>query len=411
MKNEKRSETTNEDWRRQVHEMPWPVNAFIVVPTNIVRGKLYCKTGYHLQIRRNGMVSGTMNRNSIYTLFELQSFGRGIVRIKSIATNLYLFMKRNGLFKGIKEPRNLKTLFSEHHRRNAYNTYVSLSYYHKKRYDMYLGIKQNGKIKRAMKTHKRQRATQFLVITIVFVVLCLTLQNVQGCQLSATSPISNTTVNPSVLDKQYILKLSKIVNQKFKATLLQECNATKEMVLDEMIRRYNMVLKRMNNNTVRRVTRIRLGDLVCERNIRGSFTTSTNQRKKQVFFRNGLLLSIGHDGKFSGKSLTSANKNSTIFYIKPTATQVVMIQSVSTKKFVTMNRHGHISAKSKPDLEALFFMKSEENRFHTLASFKYYLSCPYDMFLAIRNNGNMKSPFHSLPGQDSTQLLFIPFKQ
>ena len=34
-----------------------------------------------------------------------------------------------------------------------------------------------------------------------------------------------------------------------------------------------------------------------------------------------------------------------IFYIKPTATQVVMIQSVSTKKFVTMNRHGHISAK------------------------------------------------------------------
>ena len=140
--------------------------------------------------------------------------------------------------------------------------------------------------------------------------LCLTLQNVQGCQLSATSPISNTTVNPSVLDKQYILKLSKIVNQKFKATLLQECNATKEMVLHEMIRRYNMVLKRMNNNTVRRVTRIRLGDLVCERNIRGSFTTSTNQRKKQIFFRNGLLLSISHDGKFSGKSLTSANKNS-----------------------------------------------------------------------------------------------------
>ena len=61
-----------------------------------------------------------------------------------------------------------------------------------------------------------------------------------------------------------------------------------------------------------------------------------------------------------------------------------------------------------PDHDTLFYLRSEENNFLTLASFKYYLLCPYDMFLAIRNNGCMRSPHQSVPGQDSTQLILVP---
>ena len=59
---------TNNDWRKQVNEVEWPLNGWLSSsPTNVVRCKLFCRNGYHLQIRRNGVVSGTLNQNSKYS--------------------------------------------------------------------------------------------------------------------------------------------------------------------------------------------------------------------------------------------------------------------------------------------------------------------------------------------------------
>ena len=40
------------------------------------------------------------NINFFLAAFELQSFGPGIIRIKNLATNYYLTIKKNGLFTG-----------------------------------------------------------------------------------------------------------------------------------------------------------------------------------------------------------------------------------------------------------------------------------------------------------------------
>lgn len=59
---------TNRDWRNQVNQVQWTRNGWLSnTPTNVIKCKLFCKTGYHLQIRRNGVVSGTMNQHSRYS--------------------------------------------------------------------------------------------------------------------------------------------------------------------------------------------------------------------------------------------------------------------------------------------------------------------------------------------------------
>ena len=60
--------TTNRDWRKQANQLKLPFNDWLTdTPTNAVKGKLFCRTGYHLQIRRDGVVSGTLNQNSKYS--------------------------------------------------------------------------------------------------------------------------------------------------------------------------------------------------------------------------------------------------------------------------------------------------------------------------------------------------------
>ena len=65
---------SNRDWRKQVNQLKEPFNDWLSdTPTNVVTCKLFCKTGYHLQIRRDGVVSGTMNRNSKYSECNIKS--------------------------------------------------------------------------------------------------------------------------------------------------------------------------------------------------------------------------------------------------------------------------------------------------------------------------------------------------
>ena len=60
---------TNRDWRKEVNELkPFPFNGLLTdLPTNVIKCRLFSKTGYHLQMRANGAVYGTLNQNSKYS--------------------------------------------------------------------------------------------------------------------------------------------------------------------------------------------------------------------------------------------------------------------------------------------------------------------------------------------------------
>ena len=156
---------TNFDWKKRVSQASWPLNAWLSdAPTNTIKCRIFCRSGYHLQIRPNGVASGTLDQKSKYgkctlidhkrlkpqmyirnlvwtvkagvfffpdvmttdmpihfkttyrsltfknftnctsilstALFEIQSFGPSTIRIKSTATGQYLIMKRNGCIRG-----------------------------------------------------------------------------------------------------------------------------------------------------------------------------------------------------------------------------------------------------------------------------------------------------------------------
>ncbi|XP_078372849.1 fibroblast growth factor 1-like [Oculina patagonica] len=133
-------------------------------PTATTHCKIFCRSGYHLQILPSGAVKGTVDQGSKYVLFEMQSFGPSLVRLMSTATGRYLSMRRDGSLRGLRSQSNRDSLFKETHEQNAFHSYASHRYYRQQPHDMLVGIKRNGQIKRATKTLHGQTATQFLVI-------------------------------------------------------------------------------------------------------------------------------------------------------------------------------------------------------------------------------------------------------
>ncbi|XP_022794946.1 fibroblast growth factor 1-like [Stylophora pistillata] len=133
-------------------------------PTTTTQCKIFCRSGYHLQILPSGVVRGTVDQRSKYVLFEMQSFGPSLVRLMSPATGRYLAMRRDGTLRGLRSQTTRDSLFKETHEQNAFHSYASHRYYRKQPHDMLVGIKRNGQIKRATKTFHGQTATQFLVI-------------------------------------------------------------------------------------------------------------------------------------------------------------------------------------------------------------------------------------------------------
>ena len=123
----------------------------------------------------------------------------------------------------------------------------------------------------------------------------------------------NTTVSNSVSlnaqQRQFVKKLKDIVNLKTRANVLKDCNTTREKVLAAIIKRYKELLRNMSNNGVKKTTKIKIKDLVREQRNVGSFTTSTNQRKRQISFKNGQLLSLDSSGRVYGSYATVGNTN------------------------------------------------------------------------------------------------------
>ncbi|CAH3188257.1 unnamed protein product [Porites evermanni] len=132
------------------------------LPTTSTHCKIFCRSGYHLQILPNGVVKGTLDQDSKYVVFEMQSFGTSLVRLKSITTGRYLTMRRNGTLRGLKnlsEQGGEPTTNSTHiWRRRRWRRSVGQT--------CFQSLERNGQIKRATKTLHGQTATQFLVIKL-----------------------------------------------------------------------------------------------------------------------------------------------------------------------------------------------------------------------------------------------------
>ncbi|XP_032674112.1 uncharacterized protein LOC116845482 [Odontomachus brunneus] len=100
----------------------------------------------HLQILPDGTVNGSNDDTSEYTIFQRISVSRGQLRIRSMATCLYLCMDVCGLLYGAREHTD-ECVFNENLEQHNYNTYSSVRWSTKKK-TMYLGLNRYGQPRR-----------------------------------------------------------------------------------------------------------------------------------------------------------------------------------------------------------------------------------------------------------------------
>lgn len=248
--------------------------------------------------------------------------------------------------------------------------------------------------------------TATLLFAMYSVISCKALTGHSSLPSNRTINAQNVSRNAKNARLLFIRKVTHIIKQKAKGNALKECNTTIGKVLARFLKKYDQIVKHAAGGTI---AKIRVKDFI-QVNKGSTSTASTNDRKVTVQYKNGQSLTFNKiTGKIHGTMNSSSSKNqNTIFSIKSNGPQVLTIQCFDTKRYIAMDKHGHIISRATPSDETLFYSQNEENHFVTLASYRYYFACPFDMFLAIRNNGFIKSPHHSAPGQDSTQLLLVP---
>ncbi|KXJ22817.1 Fibroblast growth factor 1 [Exaiptasia diaphana] len=112
---------------------------------------------------RNGSLSGVLHQNEI---FEIQSFGPSVVRIKHEQTGMYIAMDSKGKIKGQKNPPLKDTYFYQNHEENAFVSFAS--YFHRKKngLQMFLGVKRGGNVKYGRRTRAGQDSMQFLLLYV-----------------------------------------------------------------------------------------------------------------------------------------------------------------------------------------------------------------------------------------------------
>ncbi|XP_065057193.1 fibroblast growth factor 1-like isoform X2 [Rhopilema esculentum] len=148
--------------KRNVH-VNFAQHVIMALPTNVMRCRIFCRSGLYLQLLPNGLVKGTRNQYDPHILLELQSFGPSLVRIKSVYSSRYLTIDAAGKLK-TQHPQLQDSLFKEVQEENSYNSYSSYKYFYDEPYDIFVGLRSTGQIKKTWKAYPGQIATQFLVI-------------------------------------------------------------------------------------------------------------------------------------------------------------------------------------------------------------------------------------------------------
>ncbi|EDO37008.1 predicted protein [Nematostella vectensis] len=142
------------------------LTGIVRTPTFRRKVKLYCKTGFHLVMLPGGTLKGSLSANitSMYGLFELESYGRSLIRVKSVPHDMYIAISNTGQVYATANT-SVETLLRETRAENYFHTFSSYQYNGEDRHKQwYLAIKQNGHVKNASTVLKQHRSHQFQVV-------------------------------------------------------------------------------------------------------------------------------------------------------------------------------------------------------------------------------------------------------
>jgi len=135
----------------------------------------------------------------------------------------------------------------------------------------------------------------------------------------------------------------------------------------------------------------------------------TNQRVYKYCNKLGFCLRLNADGKVDG----TRNKEDpyTVLLFESHGRSIIRIKGYYANKYLTMNQKGVPAGEADPHFfDSLFRLTEEENRWDTIASYKYYFEEKFDMLVGITKDAQLKQPWKASPGQYATQFLPLPYE-
>ncbi|CAB3991582.1 fibroblast growth factor 1-like isoform X2 [Paramuricea clavata] len=125
--------------------------------------------------------------------------------------------------------------------------------------------------------------------------------------------------------------------------------------------------------------------------------TPTNSRKYVLWSRNGHVYLQANKNLTPGTNRTRGPR--AMFVGEMMATGIVRLRNTATNRYLAINQRGRLLLQRKANDDCLFREGIGEQSFNTYASYKYYKTQKFDIFIAVKYGGDIKSPVSTGIGQ------------